>query len=52
MKFNIGDKLNIGGEIEITGAHCCGDGIYSYNTNIGTVFTQYAADNLAYVDEA
>ena len=36
MKFNIGDKLHISGDITVTGAHKCGDGIYSYNTDVGT----------------
>ena len=52
MKFHVGDRVHIGGEIEITGANKCKDKSLIYHTNIGTVFTQYAADNLAYVDEA
>ena len=36
MKFNIGDKLHISGDITVTGANKCGDGIYSYSTEVGT----------------
>ena len=45
MKFNIGDKLHISGDITVTGAHKCGDGIYSYNTDVGT-FHEPALDKL------
>src|SRR5574344_2483264 len=45
MKFNIGDKLHISGDITVTGAYKCGDGIYSYNTDVGA-FHEPALDKL------
>ena len=45
MKFNIGDKLHISGDITVTGANKCGDGIYSYSTEVGT-FHEPALDKL------
>lgn len=46
MKFNIGDKLHISGDIEITGEQSQNNGSYSYNTNTGVTFPAYALDKL------
>ena len=46
MKFNIGDKLHISGDIKITGAHECGDGVYSYGTDNGTTFREPVLEKL------
>lgn len=45
MKYSIGDKLHISGDITVTGANKCGDGIYSYNTEFGA-FHEPALDKL------
>lgn len=46
MKFNIGDKLHISGDIEITGEQSHNNGSYSYNTNTGVAFPAYVLDKL------
>lgn len=46
MKFNIGDKLHISGDIEITGEQSQNNGSYSYNTNTGVTFPAYALEKL------
>lgn len=46
MKFNIGDKLHISGDIEITGEQTRNNGSCSYNTNMGATFPAYVLDKL------
>lgn len=46
MKFNIGDKLHISGDIEITGEQSHNNGSYSYNTNTGVAFPAYVLEKL------
>lgn len=46
MKFNIGDKLHISGDIEITGEQTHNNGSYSYNTNMGVTFPAYVLEKL------
>ena len=46
MKFNIGDKLHISGDIEITGEQTRNNGSCSYNTNVGVTFPAYVLDKL------
>ena len=46
MKFNIGDKLHISGDIEITGEQTHNSGSYSYNTNTGVAFPAYVLEKL------
>lgn len=46
MKFNIGDKLHISGDIKITGEQSHNNGSYSYNTNLGVAFPAYVLEQL------
>lgn len=46
MKFNIGDKLHIIGDIKITGEQSHSSGSYSYNTNLGVAFPAYVLEQL------